>query len=248
MSLTPLQRATLAWSSRPPGPASLWYAVGTAVRQIGAQIDAFGMSIQGDSATKEKLPIPTTAVAVDGKSPSLDAANFVAPSANLIGAVTMGRGASAWYGASILGTSTAVEIGELSTIGDCATVVDSVVGKHVHVGAGARVTAATLGDESSVGMGSIVGKGAKLGKGAALAAGSVLAPGAQIPANELWGGHPAKKVGDVDAAAMDGRLRAAAVTAELGQLHMDEAWKALGLVEQVRVPIRSPCSLYGRTR
>ena len=178
------------------------------------------------------MPIPTTGIKLAGKSPSVGGASFVAPSANLVGAVTLGEGASAWYGSMIQASKSPVDIGELSSVGDKAVVVDSVVGKYCRVGAGAIVTAAKLGDECSVGMGCVVGKGASLGKGAALAAGSVLPPGASVPAGQIWGGNPAAKVGDVTPADADGALRTAELTAELGKLHMDEAWKDLGLVNE----------------
>jgi len=202
------------------------------VRGLGQAIDAFGLSVQGDAATVEKLPIPTTAVKLGGKAPSVGTASFVAPSANLVGAVTMGEGASAWYGSMLQGSGSAVEIGELSSVGDRAVVVNSVVGKCVHIGAGAIIQSATLGDECSIGMGSVVGKGASLGSGAALAAGSVLKPGAAVPANELWGGNPAAKLGDVSADSLEGVVRTAHVTQELAKIHMEEAWKDYALVEQ----------------
>jgi carbonic anhydrase/acetyltransferase-like protein (isoleucine patch superfamily) len=153
------------------------------------------------------VPIPTTVVKVGGKAPSVGGASFVAPSANLIGAVHMGEGASAWYGSMLKASASSVEIGELSSVGDRAIVVDSVVGKSVHIGAGAIVTGAKLADECSVGMGCKLGKGSSVGSGAALAAGSLLPPGATVPPGQLWGGAPAKYVADMDADSAAGIVR-----------------------------------------
>ena len=86
------------------------------------------------------VPIPTTGVKLGGKAPAAAGASFVAPSANLVGAVNLGAGASAWYGSMLQGSKSTVEIGELSSVGDRAVVVDSVVGKCVHIGAGAIVS------------------------------------------------------------------------------------------------------------
>jgi len=188
--------------------------------------------VQGDSATFEKLPLPTTAVKISSKAPAVGGASFVAPSANLVGAVHMGEGSSAWYSSLLKGEAKSVEIGEMSSVGDRSIVVDSIVGKCVHIGAGAVVQSATLGDESSVGMGSNIGKGASLGAGAALAAGSVLPAGTAVPAGQLWGGNPAKFVSNVSAEAAEGTVRTAEITAELAKLHMQEAWKDLSLVNQ----------------
>jgi len=74
------------------------------------------------------VPIPTTALKLGGKAPSVAAASFVAPSANLVGAVHLGEGASAWYGSMLKGSGSTTEIGELSSVGDRAVVFDSVVG------------------------------------------------------------------------------------------------------------------------
>lgn len=178
------------------------------------------------------MPIPTTAVKVSGKAPTVGGASFVAPSANLVGAVNMGAGASAWYGSVLQGSTSSVEIGELSSVGDLAVVTDSVVGKYVHIGAGAIVTGAKLADECSVGMGCKVGKGASIGSGAALAAGSVLPAGATVPPGQLWGGAPAKKLSDLSPDAAAGVVRTCEVTAELAKIHMDEAWKDLQMVNE----------------
>lgn len=229
MSITAAQRAALNYASRPPGPPAFWYAVGTAIRSIGKGIDEFGVSLQGASATIDKLPIPTTGVKVGGKSPVVSGGGFVAPSANLVGAVHMGEGASAWYSSLLKGGARAVEIGEMSSVGDRAVVVESVVGKQVCIGAGAIVQSATIGDACSVGMGSKIGKGASLGAGAALAAGSVLPAGAKVPAGQLWGGNPAKFVSEMSS---EGTVQTAEVTAALAKLHMAEAWKDLDLVNQ----------------
>ena len=178
------------------------------------------------------VPLPCTAVKIGGKAPVAGGAAFVAPSANLIGAVHMGDGSSAWYAALLKSSSSTVEIGEMSSVGDRAIVVDSVVGKYVHIGAGAIVQSAKLGDESSVGMGCKIGTGASLGAGSALAAGSVLRAGTAVPAGELWGGNPAKLVSKLGAEAAAGTVATAEVTAGLAKLHQEEAWKDLGLVNQ----------------
>jgi hypothetical protein len=52
--LTASQRAALQHASRPPGKPAMWHAVGTAVRQLGRALDAFGASIQAEDATVEK--------------------------------------------------------------------------------------------------------------------------------------------------------------------------------------------------
>ena len=182
MSLTPVQRAYLAWSSRPPGPASFWYAVGTAVRSVGRMVDQLGVSAQGDLACLEKLPLPCTVVKHAGVVPTVSGAAFTAPSANLVGAVELGRASSAWYSSLLKGGQRGpTRIGELASIGDRATINSSTVGKSAAIGAGAIVTEASIGDGCSVGIAAKVGAKCTIGAGAVLAAGSVLKPGNHPP-------------------------------------------------------------------
>lgn len=232
MSLTPLQRTSLAWVARPPGPPSIWYAVGSMLRGAAAAIDSFGASIMADTVYEEKLVIPTTVVKAGGASPAIGEASFVAPSANLIGAVKLAPGASVWYGAMLSGGEKLVSIGKLSSVGEHASVVGSAVGDSVIIGAGSLISYATLADECSVGLGCKVGTGCSIGKNAMLAAGSVLPPGSTVPAGEVWAGAPAKKVETTSATDAASIVATATLTAELGALHMEEAWKDLTLVDQ----------------
>ena len=226
MSLSAVQRANLAWAARPPGPQALWSALGSSVRAVGQAMDKIGIALEGQGAYVEKLPISTTVVKVDGKAPSVGEASFIAPSANLIGAVQLGQGASAWYGALLKGDTKPVSLGTLSSVGENASVVGSTVGDNVTIGAGSIVSFSTLADECSVGLGCTVGKGCSLGKNAMLAAGAVLPAGTVVPAGQVWAGAPAKQVGTATATEADSLIAAASLTADLASLHMEEAWKA----------------------
>lgn len=232
MSLTATQRAALAFADRPPGPPAMWYALGTAVRALGDVFDKVGIAIQADSATLETFPIPTTGVKLDGKTPTYEEAAFIAPSANLIGAVTLGSGTSVWYSSMVSGTKAACEIGEMSTVGDRSIVVDSIIGKNVCIGAGCILSSVNIGDESSVGMGCKMLKGSSLGANAILVAGSLLPAGVSVPSGEVWGGSPAKKVGAAGEDDANGIVSVAELTSEIAKMHADEAWKDFYLIEQ----------------
>ena len=52
----------------------------------------------------------------------------------------------------------------------------------------------TIGNNVQVGTQSIVWAGVSIGDYSVIAANSVVLPGTTIPANELWGGIPAKKI------------------------------------------------------
>ena len=57
-----------------------------------------------------------------GSVPDTDGAVFVAPTASVIGDVSLGAGSSVWYGAKVRGDVHTIKIGANSSIGDCSMV------------------------------------------------------------------------------------------------------------------------------
>ena len=151
------------------------------------------------------VPTHRTVVPHAGKAPQLAPSAFVAPSASVIGDVTVGEGSSIWYNAVLRGDVNSISIGSDSNIQDAAVVhvaksnpagaaLPTRIGDRVTVGHGATVHAATLESGCFVGMGAVVLDGAVVKSGAVVAAGAVVAPGAVVPSGEAWGGAPAKKI------------------------------------------------------
>ena len=130
-------------------------------------------------------------------APHTDGAAFVAPGAVLAGDVTLGRGASVWYGAVLRADSGRITVGEESNIQDNA-VVHTGTGHDVHIGArvsighGALVHGCTVGDGCLVGMHATVLDGAVLGEGCLIAAGALVTEGAVIPPRSLVVGVPGR--------------------------------------------------------
>lgn len=129
--------------------------------------------------------------------PVLGAGVYIAPTAVVIGRVTLGKGASVWPGAVLRGDLNEIIIGPYTNIQDLAvghleTDTPLRIGGYVTVGHGAILHACEIGDGALVGMGAIVLNGAKVGEGAVLGAGSILPPGKSIPAATLALGSPAR--------------------------------------------------------
>ncbi|MHC2998968.1 gamma carbonic anhydrase family protein [Microbacterium sp. HJ5] len=136
-------------------------------------------------------------LSVAGRSPSIDASAFVAAGARVIGAVTLGEGASVWYNAVLRGDSDSISVGAGSNLQDNVSVhVDAahpvVIGRDVSVGHNAVVHGCTIGDGSLIGMGSVVLSGAEIGDGCLVAAGAVVLEGTVVPPGSLVAGVPAK--------------------------------------------------------
>ena len=132
-------------------------------------------------------------------APKIDDEAFVAPTAVVVGAVTMGPRSSIWYGAVARADAEVIEIGADSNIQDGCTLHSDpgfplVVGERVSVGHRVVLHGARIDDEVLVGMGSVVMNGAHIGSGSIVAAGAVVTQGKTFPPGSVIAGVPAKVV------------------------------------------------------
>ncbi len=138
----------------------------------------------------------------EGKHPVIHPTAFIAPTAVIIGDVTIEERASVWYNAVLRSDFNPIVVRRGANVQDCA-VIHVTPRSGVDVGAGATIGhscvihAATLGEECLVGNGSTVLDGARIGARAMIAAGSLVTPGTEIPDGMLALGAPAKVRGPV---------------------------------------------------
>ncbi|MEM1128815.1 MAG: gamma carbonic anhydrase family protein, partial [Bacteroidota bacterium] len=129
-----------------------------------------------------------------------EASTFIAPSAQVIGDVTLGAHASVWFNATVRGDVHWIRIGEASNIQDNAVVhvthstAPTDIGRYVTVGHSAVVHGCTIEDEVLVGMGAIIMDHAVIGAGSLIGARSLVTSGVRIPPGSLVMGTPAKVV------------------------------------------------------
>jgi carbonic anhydrase/acetyltransferase-like protein (isoleucine patch superfamily) len=134
----------------------------------------------------------------DGSRPKLHPTAFVHDSAELIGRVTLGEGASVWPGCVLRGDIDAIAIGAGSNVQDLAVIHTrdghpTIVGKGVTVGHRAILHGCRVGDFTLIGMGAIVME-ASIGARCLIGAGALITAGMKIPAGSLVLGAPAKVV------------------------------------------------------
>ncbi len=140
------------------------------------------------------------------KEPVIGKNVFIAPTASVIGEVTIGEGSSIWHGAVVRGDCWKILIGKYSNIQDCCVChvttggPELVIGDHVTVGHGAILHSCEVGDGSLIGMGAVVLDGARVGAGCIVAANSVVLEDTVIPPGSLVAGIPGtvKKQLDLD--------------------------------------------------
>ena len=94
------------------------FSIGTALRETGQVLDRIGCSMQGSNAFREAISKHRTIMGIYEKVPALPRAGFIAPSASVIGDVTIGEKSSVWYGAVLRGDVNSIRIGAQTNIQD----------------------------------------------------------------------------------------------------------------------------------
>lgn len=135
----------------------------------------------------------------NGAWPRIASDAFVAPSALIAGDVTIGPGASIWFGAVIRGDEAPITIGARTNVQDnCVLHIDTgvpcVIGEDCSLGHGAIVHGAHLGNRVLVGMHATVLSHAEVGDDCIVAAGAVITEGQHIAAGMLVVGVPGRAI------------------------------------------------------
>jgi len=135
----------------------------------------------------------------------IDPSAFIAPTAVVLGDVTLGPSSSVWYQSVVRGDMAPIAIGAETNIQDATVVhVDEgfpcTVGARVGVGHRAILHGCSVEDECLIGMGSVLLNGVRIGRGSVVAAGAVIPEGMVVPPGSLVMGVPGRIVRPVDAA------------------------------------------------
>lgn len=129
--------------------------------------------------------------------PRIAATAWVADSAQVIGRVELGEGASVWYGAVLRGDNEWITLGARSNVQE-GTVMHTdmgfplTLGEDVTVGHQAMLHGCTIGNGALIGIQAVILNGAKIGRGCLVGAGAVVTEGKEFPDNCLIVGAPAK--------------------------------------------------------
>lgn len=133
----------------------------------------------------------------NGKSPKIHPSAFLAPTAVLIGDVTVGEDCSIWFGAVLRGDDPdhGIVVASRTSVQDnCVVHVGAwgptMIGRDVTVGHGAKFESCVIGDRTVVGMNAVILQDAVIGEECLLAANTVILEGKQIPARSLVAGVP----------------------------------------------------------
>lgn len=135
--------------------------------------------------------------------PRIHPTAFIAPTASVMGDVTLGADASVWYGTVLRGDMAPIVIGAESNLQDGTVVhvdegVPCIVGERVGVGHRAILHGCVIEPNCLIGMGSTLLNGVVIGEGSVVAAGAVIPEGMRVPSGSLVMGVPGRIVRPVD--------------------------------------------------
>jgi len=139
--------------------------------------------------------------------PHIDPRAWVAPSADIIGDVTIGADSSVWFGAVIRGDVHSITIGERTSVQDLSMVHvthykkedktdgnPTIIGDDVTIGHKVMLHGCTIENGCLIGMSATILDGAVIGEGSIVGANSLVTSGKIFPPHSLIMGSPAKVV------------------------------------------------------
>jgi carbonic anhydrase/acetyltransferase-like protein (isoleucine patch superfamily) len=140
-------------------------------------------------------------------SPAMKINTWIAPTASVIGNVTMGEDVSIWFGAVVRGDVHYITIGDRSNIQDLSMVHvthykkedmsdgnPTIIGNDVTVGHRVMLHGCTIEDACLIGMSATILDGAVIGKESIVGAGALVTKNKKFPPRSLIMGSPAKVV------------------------------------------------------
>jgi len=147
---------------------------------------------------------------IDGRRPMLpdDGSCWIAPDAQLIGDVRLGRNVSIWFGVVIRADNSEIVIGDDSNVQDGSVLhsdpgVPCVIGEGCTVGHHAVLHGCRLGRNVLVGMSATLLNRATIGEDSLVGAGSIVTEGKAFAPGNLIVGSPARVIRPLDQSAIE---------------------------------------------
>jgi len=140
-------------------------------------------------------------------SPKTGSETWIAPSADVIGNVTMGEACSVWFGCVVRGDVHYIKIGDRTNIQDLSMIHvthykkedmsdgnPTIIGSDVTVGHRVMLHGCTIEDACLIGMSATILDGAVIGRESIVGAGALVTKNKVFPPRSLIMGSPAKVV------------------------------------------------------
>jgi len=169
-----------------------------------------------------------------GRRPKISPTAFIAPTAVLIGDVTVGDDSSIWFGAVLRSDQNAnpIVIGARTSIQDNCVIhsgeAPTIVGDDVTVGHGAIMEGCVILRGAIIGMNVTVLENTEIGEESLIAAGSVVVPHTKIPPRVMAAGSPAKVKKEIGGEALHWIQMGSSTYANLCRSYLGGDYKIIG--------------------
>ena len=136
------------------------------------------------------------------RRPTISETAYIAPTAIIVGDVTIGESCYVGHGAILRGDYGRIVIGNASAVEEGAIVHarpgdETVIGDRVTVGHGAMIHNARIGDGATIGMRAVVSDFSVVGEGALIGEQALVRRGQEVPPRSIAVGIPARVIGEV---------------------------------------------------
>ncbi len=168
-----------------------------------------------------------------GRRPKISPKAFIAPTAVLIGDVTVGDDSSIWFGAVlrsdqnaypiVIGARTSVQDNCVIHQGEAATIVED----DVTIGHGAIMEGCVIRRGAIIGMNATILENTEIGEESLIAAGSVVVPHTKIPPHVLAAGTPAQVKKEIGGEALNWIKMGSSTYANLCRSYLGGDYKIL---------------------
>lgn len=129
---------------------------------------------------------------------------FVAGTCELAGSVHLADGASVWFGSRLDGRVGTITIGRLCNVQDNSMLragpLGMSLGDETTIGHNVQLSECNVGARCLVGIGSRIAPGTTIDDDTFVAGGSVTEPGQHLKGGRVWGGEPARPIGEMNEA------------------------------------------------
>lgn len=169
-----------------------------------------------------------------GRRPKISPKAFIAPTAVLIGDVTVGEEASIWFGAVlrsdqnqhpiVVGARTSVQDNCVIHSGEAPTILE----EDVTVGHGAIMEGCVVRRGAIIGMNVTLLENTEIGEEALIAAGSVVVPHTKVPPRVLAAGSPAQVKKGISGEALNWIKMGSSTYVNLGRSYLGRDYKIVG--------------------
>lgn len=142
---------------------------------------------------------------------------FVAGTSDLVGSVHLHEGASVWFGCRLDGREGAISIGRLCNVQDNSVLRAGTggmsLGEQTTIGHNVQLSDCIVGTRCLIGIGSRIAPGTSIDDDTFVAGGCVTEPGQHLTGGVVWGGDPARPIGEMNEAKRTAILNIATVYA-----------------------------------